>query len=82
VMVWCPALRSGQKVRWPVWGVRFGSVRLPGDSNFGVAHGMGGSTMGWPGSWHWGRMGWFRWKGLPNGEVAARCRKGCGTLVL
>jgi hypothetical protein len=82
VMIRCPAHRNRQKVRWTVWGVRFGSLRLPGDSSCGVAHGVGGSMVGWPGGRHWERMVWFRWKGLPDGGGAARCGKGCGTLVL
>jgi hypothetical protein len=46
VMVRCLAHRNGQKVRWLVWGVRFGLVSLPGDSNCEAAHSVGGSTVG------------------------------------
>jgi hypothetical protein len=57
-VIQCPAHRDGQKVRWPVWGVWFGSVRLPGDSICEAAHGVGGSTVGWSSDRHWGKNGW------------------------
>jgi hypothetical protein len=78
-MVRCPAHRSRQKVRCPVWGVRFGSVRLPSDSNCGAAHDVRGATLGVAGWATLGKDGWFRWKGLPDGGAATHCRKGCGS---
>jgi hypothetical protein len=81
-MVRCPAHRNGQKVRWLVWGVRFGLVSLPSDSNCEAAHGVGGSMVGVAGRPALEKDGWFGWKGLPDGGATTHCGKGCGTLVL
>jgi hypothetical protein len=81
-MVRCPTHRNRQKVRWLIWGVWFGLVRLPGDSNCEAAHGVGGSMVRVTRRPTLGKDGRFGWKGLPDGGAAARCGKGCGALVL
>jgi hypothetical protein len=81
-VICCLADQNGQKVRWLVWSVWFGSIRLIGDSICEASHSVGGLIVGVAGPLELGKDGWFGWKAYPMEQQQRAVEKGCGTFIL